>query len=138
MALWSESRVSMALIGLRESILSMLSMMDESFFSKESSPSSVPLFFCTTCTTLLAITKMIAKNSIEMVVRVRIKSAAKLQKSEQNTKQKQFFSHDSDKKSSNLALNYSFNSKNYSKNICFNQIFRNFAAKILILKIQIQ
>ena len=69
-----------------------------------------------------------------MVVRARIKSAAKLQKSEQNTKQKQYFSHYTAKNTTNLALNYSIDSKNNSKNICFNQIFRTFAAKILILK----
>ena len=71
-----------------------------------------------------------------MVVRARIKSAAKLQKSEQNTKQKQYFSHYTAKNTTNLALNYSIDSKNNSKNICFNQIFRNFATKIILLKVK--
>lgn len=71
-----------------------------------------------------------------MVVRARIKSAAKLQKNGQNTKQKQYFSHYTAKNTTNLALNYSIDSKNNSKNICFNQIFRNFATKIILLKVK--
>ena len=71
-----------------------------------------------------------------MVVRARIKSAAKLQKNGQNTKRKQYFSHYTAKNTTNLALNYSIDSKNNSKNICFNQIFRNFATKIILLKVK--
>jgi hypothetical protein len=73
-----------------------------------------------------------------MVVRARIKSAAKLQKNGQNTKRKQYFSHYTAKNTTNLALNYSIDSKNNSKNICFNQIFRNFATKIILLKVKKQ
>jgi len=40
---------------------------------------------------LLAITKIMANNNMKMVVRTRIKIAAKLLKSEQNTKQNNIF-----------------------------------------------